>query len=160
MSAKVPMGTIVAYAMSEKSVPDGWLVCDGSPIDNEKYPDFITLLGETSTPDLRGRTLIGAGSTLDNNPQSDGTTPNFPSAGFPIGATGGECSHQLATAEVPSHIHTLTNGGFSESGGGNNFQTPPSATNEPTYDKPNSAVAHNNMQPYYVVNYIICATDS
>lgn len=159
MPAQVPLGTIVAFAGSAESIPDGWLPCDGSVINSGTYPHLITLLGTNVTPDLRGRTLIGAGTSLNNSKQPDGSIPNFPTSGFEIGAIGGECTHQLATTEVPSHTHTLTNETFSEAGGGHNFPIPPNSTNEPVYDSPDSAQVHNNMQPYYVVNYMICATD-
>lgn len=158
MASQVQMGTIVAYAGN--SPPAGWLNCDGSKIDPGMYPDLITLLGKTTTPDLRGRTLIGVATTVDNDPQPDGTTPNFPSTGFAIGSIGGECAHELVYVEVPPHTHGLNNGIDSEQGGGNDFPIPPAATNEPTYDSSNRALQHNNMQPYYVVNYIICASDS
>lgn len=159
MSIQIPLGSIVAYAASGESIPTGWLLCDGSLIDVARNPDLVTLIGKY-LPDLRGRTLIGGGTSLNDSMQSDGTIPNFPVSGFELGTAGGECNHQLSITEVPSHVHDLVNGTFSEAGGGHDFSTPPGSTNKPTYDNPNSAASHNNMQPYYVVNYIICAVDA
>ncbi len=62
---------------SGTSIPAGWAICDG-------------LQG---TPDLRGRFVLasGTGSGL---------------AARTLGQTGGEQSHALTTAELPSHSHT------------------------------------------------------
>ncbi|MEG2048579.1 MAG: hypothetical protein RR100_17145, partial [Comamonas sp.] len=49
----------------------------------------------------------------------------------------------------------LVNGTFSEAGGGHDFSTPPGSTNKPTYDNPNSAASHNNMQPYLGLAFYI-----
>lgn len=65
----VPSGTIVLWSGSVASIPTGWVLCNGS----------------NSTPDLRNRFVVGAGST------------------YAVGATGGS-----ADAIVVSHNHTAT----------------------------------------------------
>jgi hypothetical protein len=62
-------GMILLWAGSIASVPSGWYLCDGS----------------NSTPDLRGKFVVGAGGT------------------YAVGATGGS-----ADAVVVSHTHTAT----------------------------------------------------
>jgi microcystin-dependent protein len=62
-------GMIMLWSGSSASIPTGWLLCDGS----------------SSTPDLRNRFVVGAGST------------------YAVGATGGS-----ADAIVVSHTHTAT----------------------------------------------------
>ena len=62
-------GMIMLWSGSSASIPSGWLLCDGS----------------SSTPDLRNRFVVGAGST------------------YAVGATGGS-----ADAIVVSHTHTAT----------------------------------------------------
>jgi hypothetical protein len=62
-------GMIMLWSGSSGSIPSGWLLCDGS----------------SSTPDLRNRFVVGAGST------------------YAVGATGGS-----ADAIVVSHTHTGT----------------------------------------------------
>jgi hypothetical protein len=64
-----PSGGIIIWSGSSASIPSGWLLCDGS----------------NSTPDLRNRFVVGAGST------------------YAVNATGGS-----ADAIVVSHTHTAT----------------------------------------------------
>ena len=68
----VPSGTIVAFAGT--SVPDGWLMCDGSPVSRSAYPNLFTAIGATwggdgvntfKLPDLQGRTIVGTGQGLN-----------------------------------------------------------------------------------------------
>lgn len=156
--ADCPIGTVVAFVLKSSNIPTGWLPCDGSLIPSE-YADLITALGGNNTPDLRGRTLIGAGAA-SNASQSDGTVPNFPSTAFVVGENGGEYAHVLVGGEVPPHCHHLSVGIDTESGSSDSFWIPPLQTDGPTYDPSAPAAAHNTMQPYYIVNYIICADDS
>ena len=65
-------GMIMLWSGSAASIPSGWVLCNGS----------------NSTPDLRDRFVVGAGST------------------YAVGATGGS-----ADAVVVSHTHTATDSG-------------------------------------------------
>jgi len=150
----VPMGTIVAFALN--SIPNGWLLCDGSAIPAQ-YQNLITALGSSKTPNLAGRTLTGTG-VPSIGVQSDGRTPNFaPSNNWPLGYTGGEYQHTLTTDEIPSHTHNYTHCNANGSSGlyGGSYWAPsyPEATTEAT----GGSQAHYNMQPYFSVNYIIYA---
>ena len=73
-----------------------------------------------------------------------------------LGATGGEETRQPSVAEMPSHSHTYTrNGGVAPQSGSstqcfvNELQATTGATG--------GNVAHNNMQPYLDLNFIIKA---
>lgn len=68
-AALVPAGMIMIWSGSVGSIPSGWTLCNGS----------------NSTPDLRDKFIIGAGST------------------YAVGATGGS-----ANAVVVDHTHTAT----------------------------------------------------
>ena len=164
---QVPMGTIIAFGLTEAYIPEGWLLCDGRAIP-PNYSILIAALG-ANLPDLRARTLIGTG-TPNNLVQSDKTTPNFsPSVNFSLGNTGGEYKHQLTEKEMPKHHHEINGGDFglhhrSFHGSDDNdrpFKTSPQdkyklpGTNDVGEDLP-----HNTMQPYYVVNYIMYAGES
>jgi microcystin-dependent protein len=146
----MPVGSIVAYYGA--NAPDGWLLCDGSAIPNEaKYQDLKALLAKSTTPDLRGRNLIGAG-------QGAGLSLRV------LGQQGGEENHRLTVAEMPSHNHY----GFGEANnnywpfgqvGNNRNKGSNGGVDEDNYYYNTSSTGgnmpFNNMQPYHVVNYII-----
>ena len=75
-AAAFPSGGIIIWSGAVLAIPSGWYLCDGT----------------NSTPDLRNKFVVGAGST------------------YAVGATGGS-----ADAIVPSHSHTATSGGQSVS---------------------------------------------
>ena len=133
----LPTGAILLWSGSIGSIPSGYVICDGS----------------NSTPDLRDRFIIGAGST------------------YAVGATGGS-----ADAVVVSHTHTATStdAGHSHSYGvtspGNGVYASPSG------DQPNRGSGttgtgyasittinastgvsgtNANLPPYYALAYIM-----
>jgi microcystin-dependent protein len=147
----VPLGTIVAFALSAANVPSGWLLCNGSPIPSQ-YQELITALASENTPNLSGGiALVGAGT--------DGS-----GFAFDLYATGGERLHVLDTDEMPTHSHSVNGGDFglharSFIGEDDNdlpFETEAS-TNLGGTDPAGLSKPHNNMPPYYVINYIIYA---
>ncbi len=161
----IPMGTIVAYALSKTNrLPSGWLFCDGSSIPAQ-YEELIQLLGSETTPNLCGRTLIGAGQPI-NGKQTDGRDPSFPKGySLEVQDTGGEYVHQLTEAEMPSHGHTINHGDFgyhrrsyegSNQGSDVPYETHPSHNISGT-DGTGGNKPHYNMPPYYAVHYIIYA---
>lgn len=88
-----------------------------------------------------GRALVGVSAT---------------DADFTLGKTGGSKTHQLTTAEIPSHSHTITG---SRSGTNEYYQPYPPWTNpgaSGTAAMAGNAAggggAHNNLQPYIAVN--------
>jgi microcystin-dependent protein len=61
----VPTGSIMPFIGT--SAPIGWLLCDGKPFtDDVTTAKLKALLGSTTTPNLNGMFLRGAGSTPDN----------------------------------------------------------------------------------------------
>lgn len=73
-----PIGTIQVFAF--KYIPDGWMVCDGSKIDPNKYHDLFKAIGITfggdgitsfSIPDLRGRFIRGWDNKGDVDPERE-----------------------------------------------------------------------------------------
>jgi len=100
--ATVPIGTMVAFGGT--AAPSGWLFCDGSNVSRTTYADLFAAIGVTwgpgdgsttfKLPDLRGRSLLGAGVGA-------GLTSRV------AGATGGEEKHQLLLAETVPHYHDV-----------------------------------------------------
>lgn len=60
-----PIGTIQAFAFT--NIQKGWLICDGSSLDIEEYPELFNVIGFTfggdsetfNIPDLQGRFIRG-----------------------------------------------------------------------------------------------------
>ena len=73
----VPSGIIAVWSGSEGSIPSGWYLCNGS----------------NSTPDLRNRFIVGAGS----------------GSSYSVGNTGGSNTVTLSTSQIPAHSHTTNN---------------------------------------------------
>lgn len=150
---KTPMiGMIIAF-MTE-SPPANVLACDGGEYLRDDYPAlyealdtfFIVDADHFTVPDLRGRTVIGAGI-------GSGLTTRS------AGDTGGEETHQLDVDELASHSHSieLTTGVPGVAPGEVAFDVTvpliPDATGNTGGDAP-----HNNMQPFYALNYGVIAS--
>lgn len=170
----VPVGTIMQFAGG--SVPDGWLFCDGANYSAEDYSRLYAVIGVTyggdidgdcdngpnfNVPDFRGRIPVGL-----NSCDSDFNALN---------KTGGEKTHTLTADELPSHNHTINDPGHNHSyvnqpnthdvavsltqtdtaDNVNIGQTTGSSTTGITINSTGGGGAHNNLQPYIVVNYII-----
>lgn len=173
------IGTILPYASA--TPPVGCLPCDGGTYLRVHYPRlyaaldlaFIVDADSFVTPDLRGRTLIGA---------------EYPD--YVVGSMGGEVEHTLTVDELPSHTHTSPShthttqphhhaydpvvvGDLDVEGAGvpqpNAAQLVPLIT-ENTYDETvnvNGAIvsientgggeSFSTMPPYYAINYCIVA---
>ena len=87
LSAKVaealtPIGSVLSYVGT--TAPQGWLICDGSPVSRQQYPALFVIMGTShgsgdgsttfNLPDYRGRFLRGVdgpdGSNADRDPDS------------------------------------------------------------------------------------------
>ena len=149
-SSSAPAGTICMFGGS--STPSGWLLCDGQAYSRTVYADLFAAIDETwgegdqsttfNVPDLRGRGPIGAG-------QGSGLTNRS------LAGTGGAETHQLTTNEMPQHNHTYDavkkiSGGDDVCGGNMN-----AASGNYNTGNAGSDSAHNNMQPWAGVNFII-----
>lgn len=142
------IGEIVLFA--DGTLHPNHLWADGSEIDPAAYPELAAFAAQTGwaknsatgryrLPDLRQRF-----------PLMNSTN---------VGATGGEASHTLTLAELPSHNHTYTpRVDWSDNAGrgiptsfasGSNLSVDKSITNRTASS--GSGQAHNNMPPYYTV---------
>lgn len=151
------IGTIVPFGSN--TVPENWLLCDGSAVSRTQYQDLFNIIGTTfgqgdgfttfNLPDLRDRVPVGK----DSNDTDFGS----------LGNTGGEKEHTLTVEEMPSHSHMQFVGANSGSWGVRSDYN--SDGNCMPYDQGNTGTtgggeAHNILQPYIVTNYIIKAFQS
>ena len=93
----VPTGCVQSYAGI--TIPNGWLLCDGSAISRTAYAALYAVIGTTygvgdgtstfNLPNLTSRVIVGSGSS------------------YPLASTGGEASHTLTEEELAVHGHTL-----------------------------------------------------
>jgi hypothetical protein len=129
-------GMIMLWSGSVASIPSGWLLCDGS----------------NSTPNLRDRFVVGAGST------------------YAVGATGGSAdaivvSHtHTATVTDPGHSHSAikgevnidafagSNGLYARQGGTTGTATTGITVANSTTG---SSGTNANLPPYYALCYIM-----
>ena len=74
-----PVGSVTSYVGKLDSRPAGWLVCDGTSYDQNKYPQLFPVLGTPNVPDLRGQFLRGFDPTgkvdPDGNKRVIGASP-------------------------------------------------------------------------------------
>jgi microcystin-dependent protein len=153
----LPSGVITAFGGS--SAPTGYLLCDGTAVSRATYSALFGIIsttygvGDNSTtfnvPNLKGKVAVGRDSSqaeFDN-----------------LNDTGGAKTVTLTEAQMPVHTHSLNPGqvvGGSGSGGTNNYAPTgnnPTANTSITSAGGSGGVtqAHENLQPYLVINYII-----
>jgi microcystin-dependent protein len=148
--------------------PSGWAFCDGRLLSVSEYDTLFLLIGTTyggdgeytfALPDLRGRVSMHAGTS-----SSSGST-------YALGESLGVEEVVLTTQQLRTHTHPVpvsTQPGTTASpvgavpalaGSGSAQYTPNtgSLATQPTQmlAAVGGSSAHNNMQPYLTVNYII-----
>lgn len=69
----VPVGTVISYAGNSKTLPPGWLPCDGSTFNQNQYPELYTALGNSNAlPNLAGYFLRGLDTSGKVDPDGAG----------------------------------------------------------------------------------------
>ncbi|MEM6320854.1 MAG: tail fiber protein, partial [Bacteroidota bacterium] len=144
----LPVGTIQMWPT--ETPPSGWLICDGSSFSASTYSELNTVLGGNTLPDFRGRFPLGQYSNGDSANLSGLTRRN-------IGDKDGAETHTLSINEMPSHSHSITYGERSKGGGGNNVTDLDLTGKTETTSSVGGGQAHNNMPPFYMINFIIKA---
>lgn len=145
------IGTILPYATT--AIPTGCLACDGTTYLKADYPDLAAALDSAfevdathfKTPDLRGRTIIGAGT-------GSGLTARA------VGAAVGNETHVLTIGEMPNHNHSVNSTPNSTGGTANAFARAASHSGGSSLtNNQGGGAAHNNMQPSIALKYAIVA---
>ncbi len=156
------IGQVVLFAGN--FAPRGWALCQGQLLSISQNTALFSILGTTyggngqttfALPDLRGRVPVG-----------QGPGPGLPATS--LGQVGGEAAVTLLSAQMPVHTHAMnvtTNDADSKNPSGRFL----AGTASPVYASATSGAtlnanalssvgggqAHNNMQPYLGLNYII-----
>jgi microcystin-dependent protein len=161
-----PIGVILPYGGT--SAPTGWLLAYGQAVSRTTYAALFAVysttygVGDGSTtfnlPDLRGRVPAGQddmGGSSANRLTNPGTTTGGID-GDVLGGTGGAETHQLTIAQLAAHGHTETRPSSTVSlqAGGSGFSLGATGTDT---GSTGGDVAHNNVQPTIILNYIIWA---
>lgn len=151
-TAFIPSGAIWMYG--GEAPPNGWLSCGGQAVSRDTYADLFAAIGTAygagdgastfNVPNLKGRVPVGVDST-----QSEFDV---------LGETGGAKTHVLTINEMPSHEHQLNR---ADGVGGSLFSIPKGdgavATSGEGIGNEGGGQAHNNLQPYIALNFIIKA---
>jgi len=123
----VPSGGIIIWSGAANAIPSGWVLCNG----------------QNSTPDLRDRFVVGAGS----------------GSSYSVGNTGGANSVTLTTNQIPSHTHSYVGHTYPGSGPEQNQSGGPedrtSFNVNKTTGNTGSGQSHENRPPYYALCYIM-----
>lgn len=163
--------SIVAFNFA----PRGWAMCDGQ---------LLPLSQNTALFSLLGTTYGGNGSSTFALPNMQGSAPMMPGQGpglylHDLGEIGGQANTTLLVNQLPSHSHSvvpaLKTGGAATSVNPDSAMPAVALSNELIYSttvgtgtmKPmditaqstnpfnGGSQAHNNMQPYLTLNFII-----
>lgn len=145
----LPIGSIIPY--SGETAPEGYSICDGKELNRETYKELFSIIGTTfgggdgtstfNLPDLKGKVSVGL----------DSSDTNFNT----IGKTGGEKTHTLTINEMPSHNHKMYSPASVTVASGSSYGIPDLGISTTPTTNTGGGQAHNNLQPYIVLNYII-----
>jgi len=141
--------------------PAGWAFCNGQILPISQFTALFSLLGTQyggngvsnfALPNLQGRAPMHAGNGA-------GLTPRG------VGDTGGAAAVTLNAQQLPSHNHGVTTSGSNAATGAPASADVPAVTAFKTYgaaqdttvlpDAVGGNAAHNNLQPFLTVNFII-----
>ena len=148
----MPVGSVLSFAGS--IVPNGWLECDGTDVSRTTVADLFSVIlttygtGDGSTtfnlPNIKGKVIVGY-----NASETEFDT---------IGETSGEKAHTLTVNEMPSHKHVFTKA----LGGSGSYPDAEKSPSNSSLQRPSGVIgntggdaAHNNLQPYIALKYII-----
>ncbi len=147
--------------MSFVFAPRGWAQCNGQLLPINQNQALFALLGNSyggngqttfALPDLRGRVAVGSG------------------VGYSVGQTGGAAAVTLSTSQMPAHTHTLraepARGSVHAPAGrrlaatSNGWADTAAVTtlSPQTVGAVGGSQAHENRQPFGVLNYCIALT--
>ena len=140
--------------------PRGYAFCDGQLLPISQNQALFAILGTTYGGD--GRTTFAL-------PDLRGRVPIHPGDGFNLGSKFGEESHTLSVNEIPNHDHNAQasnldatanspeNNIWAAKRSGTNYGTasPNASLSSASIANAGGSQAHNNMQPFLTINFVI-----
>jgi microcystin-dependent protein len=145
-----------------------WAFCDGQLLPIAQNTALFSILGTIYGGD--GRTSFGLPNLQGRAPMHPGNGPGL--SPKRLGEIGGAETVTLSPAQMPSHTHNVSastfpasstlpssNTQFARSAGGFAYDDTGGVDvplDQASIENSGSGQAHNNIQPYLTVNYIIC----
>lgn len=157
MATQPYIGEIRAVAFN--FAPKNWMFCNGQLLPINQYTALFSILGTT---------YGGNGTTNFALPNLQGNVPLHQGNGFVEGEVGGSAAVTLSSSQI-GHSHLVAASasanastaaghfpGLSPSASGVYGSAPGDTTmNTAVISNQGGSQAHNNMQPYLVLNYVI-----
>lgn len=147
--------------------PRSWAFCDGQLLPISQNTALFSLIGTTYGGD--GRTTTALPNLQGRAPMHPGRGPGLTDRR--LGERGGVEMVTLSEAQMPNHTHTLravtefgdlfgpSDRSLARSRSGSIYQTNTSASlvsmNEQALPNAGGSQAHNNLQPFLAINFII-----
>jgi microcystin-dependent protein len=156
----LPTGTVIAF--SGIYCPIGWKFCNGEELIVNDYFELFNVIGHRyggsgtrfKLPNLNGRVIVG------QDKDKEILTGDYNNI---LASFGGEITHLLTEAEMPSHRHHSFYVNWVKGAGSDpDYYSGLNETNSHGFNTTSAtggSTSHNNMQPYLILNYII-KTDS
>ena len=151
----IPTGMVSAYAGN--TAPTGYALCNGSAVNRTAQAALFAVIGTTygigdgsttfNLPDLRGRVVAGLGESLL------GATPD--TLGENNGLIADTKTHLLTVGEMPAHDHGGSSSEVIDSNGTELLIPGAGAFSFTALPSAGGGLAHNNVQPTIILNYII-----
>lgn len=151
-----PVGFVDIYAGLIATIPEGWMLCDGSTVNDTDYPELYAVIGNQYggtdgnaflLPNMLGRVPIGAR-------QDDPDVGSNLSYG--LNQIVGTESVSLSLSNIPAHTHSYVTNNFE--GGtttGATYTTGGQDWRTATTGSAGSGTSHENRQPSRGLYYLI-----